>query len=186
MFVRTQRLTLRPGWKEDAPAIAQAIGHEEVCGRLTRAPWPYTLRDAEAFVAAQAQCAHPALLIFEHVARQVRLIGCIGLTPGAEGVHELGYWLTPSAWGQGYATEAARGVVHMARDSLRLKRLTAGHMVDNPASGRVLRKLGFRPTGRIVLRPSLARGGEVPCATFELDLSEGGCVDSDPHARMAA
>ena len=51
MFARTKRLTLRPGWPEDAPALARAIGHESVIAKLARAPWPYTLDDAEAFLA---------------------------------------------------------------------------------------------------------------------------------------
>ena len=38
MFARTKRLTLRPGWPEDAAAIAQAIGHEEVVTKLSRVP----------------------------------------------------------------------------------------------------------------------------------------------------
>ena len=46
MFARTKRLTLRPGWPEDAPAVARAIGHEEVVRMLAKAPWPYRLADA--------------------------------------------------------------------------------------------------------------------------------------------
>jgi RimJ/RimL family protein N-acetyltransferase len=45
--------------------------------------------------------------------------------------------------------------------------------VDNPASGRVLEKLGFRSTGRTAPRYSCARGGEVPCRLFTLDLAVG-------------
>ena len=52
--------------------------------------------------------------------------------------HELGYWLTPDAWGRGYATEAGEAVLAMARHALGLQRLDARHFVDNPASGRVL------------------------------------------------
>ena len=48
MFARTKRLTLRPGWPEDARALAQAIGHEAVATKLARVPWPYALGDAEA------------------------------------------------------------------------------------------------------------------------------------------
>ena len=46
MFARTERLTLRPAWAEDAPALAAAIGHEEVARMLARVPYPYTLADA--------------------------------------------------------------------------------------------------------------------------------------------
>ena len=43
MFARTKRLTLRPGWPEDAPDIARAIGHEEVVRMLAKVPWPYQI-----------------------------------------------------------------------------------------------------------------------------------------------
>ena len=89
---------------------------------------------------------------------------------------------SPSAWGRGYATEAGRAVVAIARHALGLKRLNAGHFIDNPASGRVLTKLGFRATGRVEPRHSRARGGEAPCAVFELDLDEGRMCD----VKMAA
>jgi len=70
----------------------------------------------------------------------------------------------------------------MARYALGVKRVRAGHFIDNPASGRVLTKLGFRPTGKIEPRHSLARGAETPCALFELDLDEDRMCD----VKMAA
>ena len=45
MFARTKRLVLRPGWAEDAQALADAIGHEDVLRNLLRAPMPYDTRD---------------------------------------------------------------------------------------------------------------------------------------------
>ena len=50
MFARTKRLTLRPGWPEDAALLSEAIAHEAVATRLARVPWPYTLDDAAAFL----------------------------------------------------------------------------------------------------------------------------------------
>ena len=185
MFVRTQRLTLRPGWIEDAPQVARAIAHWDVCSKLATAPWPYALGDAEQFLAMQRDAERPVMLIHAHEGGGTRLIGGIGIHPDEDGEIELGYWLTPDAWGRGYATEAGAAVVRAARESLRLKRLVSGHFIDNPASGKVLRKLGFRPTGRVVMRESRARGHATPCATFELDLCAGG-VGDDPDARMAA
>jgi RimJ/RimL family protein N-acetyltransferase len=84
---------------------------------------------------------------------------------------ELGYWIARPYWGRGYATEAGRAVIDHARHSLRLPRLSAGHFIDNPASGRVLAKLGFRPIGRIALRHSAGRGEPVPTRLFEIDLA---------------
>ena len=68
-------------------------------------------------------------------------------------------------WGQGYATEAGRAVVAIADESLRLPHLRASHALDNPASGRVLAKLGFAPDGVAKLH-SLARGVDMDIRTF--------------------
>jgi RimJ/RimL family protein N-acetyltransferase len=68
---------------------------------------------------------------------------------------------------------------------LRLPRLVSGHFIDNPASGRVLIKLGFRPTGQIAARQSKARGTSVPCVLYNLDLSEGDTADPMPQAMAA-
>lgn len=187
MFVRTERLTLRPAWPEDAAELARAIGHESVVRNLSKVPWPYTLGDAEAHLARVAANGESGafFLICEHADGKAPIVGGMGLHPLEDGGHEFGYWLTPAAWGRGIATEAGRGVLRTARETLRLRHLDSGHFVDNPASGRVLRKLGFRPTGRIEPRASVARGVEVPCATFELDLCSGES-DADPRTRMAA
>ena len=171
MFARTERLLLRPGWLEDAPALARIASDEAVARNLTRLPSPYGMADAEAFLASQAEQSCPPLLIFRRTHGAPQLIGCIGLEPNASGEHELGYWIARKYWGLGYATEAGRAIVDMAREALRLQRIEAGHFLDNPGSGRVLRKLGFRPTGEVVMNRSLARAGEVPTLLYTLDLA---------------
>ncbi|WP_293877909.1 MULTISPECIES: GNAT family N-acetyltransferase [unclassified Sphingomonas] len=173
MFARTNRLTLRPAWPEDAPALAQAIGHEAVTRMLMRVPFPYGVADAEAFAARPRAAHEPRFLILSHQAVEPALVGGIALTDhgGASGV-ELSYWLTPSAWGRGYATEAGRAVVDMARHALPLRRLSAWHFADNPASGAVLHKLGFRATGQTVMRESLARREAAPAVSYDLDLDD--------------
>lgn len=181
MFARTQRLTLRPGWPEDAPALARAIGHESVVTKLARAPWPYREEDARDFLALPASPRGARLLIWAHdAAGEPRLVGGIALEPDGDAA-EFGYWLTPDAWGRGYATEAGRAVIAVARHSLPLRRLTAGWFVDNPASGRVLAKLGFRSIGRRWTH-SLGRGHPVESVKVELVLDGDG--DAEPD-RMA-
>ncbi|MES2988311.1 MAG: GNAT family N-acetyltransferase [Pseudomonadota bacterium] len=186
MFVRTERLTLRPAWAEDAPLLAEAIGHEAVVRNLARAPWPYPIEAAETFAESFDDPSEAKFLVFEHIGGQIRLIGGMGVGALKDEPHELGYWITPDAWGRGYATEAAAAVLRAAK-AAGVRRVTAGHFIDNPASGRVLRKLGFRPTGRIVPIYSRGRGTEAPSARYALDLAEGDhCGGVDPDARMAA
>lgn len=166
MFARTERLLLRPGWQEDAPALALAIGEEAVVRNLAKAPWPYREDDARAFLNQPVEPELPRFLIFARTGGAPRLVGGCGISPAPDGGLELGYWIARPYWGLGFATEAGRQLVRIAR-AMQLPKLTAGHFVDNPASGAVLRKLGFRPTGRIAQRYSAARGGEAACALFE-------------------
>ncbi len=177
MFALTPRLTLRPGWPEDAPALARAIAHEAVVTRLARVPWPYAPADAATFLSLPRAATEPRFVILER-ADAHRLIGGIGLHRADNGDHELGYWLTPDAWGRGYASEAGHAVIQMARHALPITRIAAYHHVDNPASGHVLRKLGFVETGRSQ-RHALARGGMVEAVDFALDLDA-------PNARVDA
>jgi RimJ/RimL family protein N-acetyltransferase len=170
MFARTPRLLLRPGWPEDAAALADAIGHEQVARMTSRVPWPYALADAQAFLALPADHRFPSCVILAHGAgTEPGLVGGVSLYD-ADGAMELGYWLTPSAWGRGYATEAARAMLAHARHALGASRVQAGHFADNPASGRVLRKLGFVPTGADVPYPCLSRGGDAAAVRYSLDL----------------
>lgn len=181
MFARTERLTLRHGWIEDSPALTRAIAHESVAMKLARLPWPYGLTDAEAWLSQPRAVGDPSLLIFRHQDGATALVGGVGLDMAGEHGPELGYWITPAAWGRGYATEAGHAVLAIARETLGLRRIVSGHFVDNPASGRVLAKLGFRPTGHVEQRHCLARRTRVPCATYALEVgAEAG------RPRMAA
>ncbi|HEV2567573.1 GNAT family N-acetyltransferase [Sphingomonas sp.] len=167
MFVRTDRLLLRPGWIEDAAAVQRAISSDPAIARNTaRIPWPYTMTDAEAYLRLQQEAeTHWSLLVFARTSAAPRLVGGVGIHPDEDG-HEIGYWIARPYWGLGFATEAADALLRAGRESLKLGPIHSGHFVDNPASGRVLRKLGFRPTGRMVKRHSVARGGEVDCLLY--------------------
>jgi len=180
MFARTQRLLLRPAWKEDAGALFSAIADERIVRNLATAPWPYLPEHAETWVAAARPAHRPAALIFLRTEAEPLLIGGIGIHDRPEGEVELGYWIARAHWGRGYASEAGRAMRAFARDTLRLRRLVSGHFLDNPASGSVLRKLGFQPTGRIAMRHSLARGEHAPMAEFVVELNR--VADAGPLA----
>jgi len=88
--------------------------------------------------------------------------------PGGE--VELGYWIARMHWNRGYALEAGQHMVQIARTKLKLIELSAGYFIDNPASGRVLEKLGFVPAGLPIDRNSRARGGVARCQMCTLEL----------------
>lgn len=66
------------------------------------------------------------------------------------GEAELGYWIGRPYWGRGHATAAARETLAFAFTDLGLRTVRAVCLEDNPASLRVLEKLGFLPTGRVL------------------------------------
>lgn len=178
MFIRSERLFLRPAWPEDAHDLHAAIADERVVRNLARAPWPYRPDDARASVARPQDRRHPALLITMPSARGSRLIGGIGLHEEA-GRAELGYWVTPEVWGRGFATEAASAFLRLAR-TLGHRQIGARHFLDNPASGRVLEKLGFGRTGHVTERHSAGRGSVAPSCEYLLRLDGSGNRDGDP------
>jgi RimJ/RimL family protein N-acetyltransferase len=189
MFARTDRLLLRPGWPEDAEALFQAVCDEGVVRNLASAPWPYQMSDAEAFLGTERKAWEPSFLIFRRTAGKPELIGSVGLGRRPDGELEFGYWIAREHWGRGYATEAGAAVLALARHSLKLGRIHAGHFLDNPASGRVLQKLGFRPTGEVLPRYSAGRGEAAACKLFETDLSSArvaGNAQVKPAPAMAA
>ena len=177
MFHRSERLFLRPAFPEDGEAILAGIGDEGVVRNLASAPWPYGLDDARAFAARPQDQRLPHFLV---TLPGEGVIGSAGLGQH-DGQVELGYWIARGHWGQGYATEAGRAVLRIAR-TIGHRRLVAGHFVDNPASGRVLRKLGFQPTGRIVQRHSCGRGAAADTVEYACDLG----ADADPAVFMRA
>ena len=171
MFARTPRLLLRPGFPEDAPALAAAIADQAIVKNLATAPWPFRMRDAEAFLASPRDPVLPSLLIFERTPEAPQLVGSCGLGRRPSGAVEMGYWIAHAYWGQGFATEACNALVDIAR-ALGLPRLEGSHFIDNPASARVLEKLGFEPTGLIAPRMSCARGAEAPARRMRLKLTK--------------
>jgi len=168
VFHRTERLFLRPAWPEDWAAVLGGIADEDVVKNLARAPWPYGPAEARDFVSRGQDPCRPSFLLVRTA--DGRAIGGAGLGEH-EGQPELGYWIARPSWGQGYATEAGGGVLEIAR-LLGHERVYAGHFTDNPASGRVLRKLGFVPTGQVTARMSCARGHAAPAVEYVLVLAE--------------
>lgn len=186
MFARTDRLLLRPGWGEDAPALFAAIADEAIVRNLASAPWPYRLEDAQAFLGVERGTEAPTFLIFRRTMGAPQLVGTIGLARHSNGEVELGYWIARPFWGLGYATEAGAAVVAIARDGLRLSKLVSRHFTDNPASGRVLEKIGFKDRGTVTPRYSVGRGTLAPCRDFECDLDAGRDVVPRPAAFLKA
>jgi RimJ/RimL family protein N-acetyltransferase len=80
-----------------------------------------------------------------HLLADGEFVGCCGIRPYRPGeeIHELGFHLRPSFWGQGLAGEAASTVIQYAFEVVGAKGLSAGHHPENLASKKLLGELGF-------------------------------------------
>ena len=158
----TQRLVLRPLTQADGKDVQRLAGERLVSDTMLTIPYPYPDGCAEPWIAthpAQWEAGKEA-----HFAITLRgsgqLVGVIGLTVAKSHRRaDMGYWLGSEHWGKGYCTEAARAVVGFAFDGpLHLNRVTASHMVRNPASGRVMQKIGMTYEG--CLRRHVCKDGQ--------------------------
>lgn len=155
--IETERLKLRALRMGDAPVIARNAGDPQVARMISSAPVPYLPVAAEGWIMTlRARAPLGEDFVFGFEAEGEGLIGVIGAHKKRDGAFDVGYWVAPAYWGQGFATEALRAFVAQART---LGPLVAGHFEDNPASGRVLQKGGFAYTGETLEQFSLGRGG---------------------------
>lgn len=187
MFIRSERLFLRPGWPEDRRELFERIADEGVIRNLARAPWPFREEDAQQFLGGPRDPRQPMFVVTLPGACGAELVGSAGLHDGDDGRPEIDYWIARRFWGQGYATEASRALLRVAQ-ALGHREITGYHFADNPASGRVLEKLGFRRTGKDRPRFSLGRGSAVPSIGWAIALEPGlgGDDDGDGPMRLAA
>ncbi|MAN74801.1 MAG: GNAT family N-acetyltransferase [Henriciella sp.] len=159
--IRTERLRLRPPLVSDAPAITACVNDPRIYEKVARiAPGQtvkVTTRWLEAVARGRARDLHHVFAI----EKEGDFAGIIGAHRSDEGApFEIGYWLAPPFWGQGLATEAGHALVSWLEESCGAKQFTSGYFADNPASGRVLEKLGFRKSHNAPLF-CLGRGRDV-------------------------
>ena len=150
LTLQTERLILRSLTLEDAQDVQRFAGDRDIALMVLRIPHPYEDGMAEEWIRACADAYKKDEAInFAITLRTDRnLIGTIGLELEQENERaELGYWIGKPYWNLGYATEAARAVVAYSFEVLKLNRIYAYHFTRNPASGRVLKKIGMHYEG---------------------------------------
>jgi ribosomal-protein-alanine N-acetyltransferase len=177
-MLTTERLVLRAYTLADVPAMYRLINTREIAYNTLRIPHPYPEEEAERWIATHEESRKKGDYAFAIVLRESKdLVGTVGLHSKPENDSaEIGYWIGVPYWGQGYATEAAAAMMRFGFETLSLNRIYANHFARNPASGRVLEKIGMRHEG--TLRQHLKKWDEY------IDLECYGIVRSDWSARF--
>ena len=138
---------------EDAPQVQELAGAWEIYATTENVPHPYEDGMAEEWIASlDAKFAAREQATFAiTLAEGGELVGSISLRITPQHRHaSLGYWIGVPYWGRGYATEAALAVIGYGFESLELHKVSAQHLRDNVASGRVMAKAGMRKEGELV------------------------------------
>ena len=146
----TERLVLRPFTLADVPQVVLLVNDYDIAAMTLMIVHPYHEEMATEWIVThedgylKRELANFAITLRE----DGDLIGAVGLEIVMEHVRAgLGYWIGKEFWGKGYATEAAKAVLEFGFDVLKLNRIFGDHFTDNPASGRVLQKIGMVKEG---------------------------------------
>lgn len=159
--MQTRRLSLRPLEPGDALRIADLAGTWEVASMTGRIPYPYSVNDAQHWLTGLADGE-----VVYGITLKGELIGICGYTANSDGTAEIGYWIGIPYWGQGFATEAVARLMEHGFTRGGIKRFFCCHFTENPASERVIHKLGFRLLGHSA-GWCAARGMELPALKYE-------------------
>ena len=137
----TPRLTLRPITPDDAPAFA-ALSARAVTRNLARVRPDMSVDEARADIPRRRWRGYPGFTLL--IEREGTVIGHVGF--GGLPL-SIGYALAEDTWGQGVMTEALSAFLPELFARFPVTRIVADHFDDNPASGTILRKMGFEVTG---------------------------------------
>jgi [ribosomal protein S5]-alanine N-acetyltransferase len=168
-ILQTPRLLLRKLSENDIDPMLQELNNFAITRNTARVPFPYHRDDAVEFLQfAKALDENSCAAAIALRSEPDKLLGVISYEWNeTEEDAELGYWLSEKIWGQGFGTEAAKAMVKHAFTISGHPKLVACYHDENPASGRILSKLGFERTGACS-HYSKAQKRDVPVTTMEL------------------
>jgi RimJ/RimL family protein N-acetyltransferase len=177
--LETTRLVLRPLQLDDAPMLAKLAGRREIADTTLSIPHPYSQEQARKWLETQIRpggTSHEIVFAIT-LKENGHLIGTMGLREidQEHSQAELGFWVGVEFWRKGYATEASAAVLRYGFEELKLNRIYAHYMTRNPASGRVLEKIGMKREG--LLRQRVKKWGVFEDVILLAILREDRAVD---------
>ncbi len=169
--MHTERLTLRPWQESDAKALFKYASDPEVG---PRAGWPphKSVEESLEIIRTLFNNDSTWAIVLKETGEAIGAMGygpsCECNLPARDSEPLIGYWVGRPYWNRGICTEALRLMMDFIRANTDIASLISGHFIDNPASGRVMEKCGFIPTGETCIDPS--QGSETPIRVLRLEL----------------
>ena len=168
----TNRIRLRPWRESDAEALFKYASDPDVG---PRAGWPPHKSVEDSLEVIRAVFHNDTTWAIE-LKESGEAIGAMGYLPcegnnlpSREGEPLVGYWVGKPYWNQGICTEALALMISNIRREGCIKSLISSHFTDNPASGRVMEKCGFKSTGETCIDEGLA-GSSRPMRVLRLEM----------------
>lgn len=170
--METDRILLRAWQEEDAGALFKYAQDPEVG---PRAGWPphKSVEDSLEVIRSVFSSEGMWAVIWRETGEP---IGCVGYLPASasnlsisDDEAEVGYWIARPYWNKGICTEALRLVIEYCFEQKGFRVLWGDYFPENPASGKVMQKCGFKDTGRQVLCPNLEVGSDRPVKVLKLE-----------------
>ena len=171
-MMETDRIILRPWRESDAEALFKYASDPEVG---PRAGWPphKSVEDSLEIIRTVFNNPTTWAIVLKETGEPIGAMGylpCEGNNlPSREGEPLVGYWIGKPYWNKGICTEALAMMIANIRRTTDIKSLISSHFIDNPASGRVMEKCGFIPTGETCVDESLA-GSDRSMRVLRLEL----------------
>ena len=163
--ITTKRLVLkRPDISINQALFASLVGDWDIAKWLSDVPYPYTEKHAEKFIKRSSPDDLRFSVFYDGI-----LVGGVGLSFEDNNQLDLGYWIAKDYWGNGFATEASKGLIDYVKNETEFKAITACYVKGNKTSAKVLMKLGFIEIGECE-EYFLSRKETMDCVDLILDL----------------
>ena len=148
--LETERLVLRPYLLADAADVQRMCGDRAIAATTLAIPHPYPDGAAEQWISTHAESFRQGTEVVLAITLKPdrAVIGSVALSVNKNHRRgELGYMVAREQWNRGYCTEAVRALMGFGFSTLGLDRIQAMHFPRNPASGRVMQKMGMTREG---------------------------------------
>ena len=172
--METDRIILRPWRDSDAEVLYRWASDPDVGPRAGWAPHKSVEESLEIIRTVFNDAFHTWAIELKATGEAIGAMGygpsCECNLPVREGEPLIGYWVAKPYWNQGICTEALRLMLDHIRETTDIQSLISGHFVDNPASGRVMEKCGFVPTGETCIDANQYQGANRPIRVLRLEI----------------
>ena len=172
--METKRISLRPWLDSDAETLYKYASDPDVGPRAGWPPHKSVEESLEVIRNVFNKDTTTWAIVLKETGEVIGAMGygasCDCKLPTREGESIVGYWVAKPYWNQGICTEALQLMLDHIRTTTDIQSLLSGHFVDNPASGRVMEKCGFVPTGEECFDESQYMGEGRPIRVLRLEL----------------